>query len=143
MFWSIFSANLPSDAFPIAIITPIVYFFYAANASLLPWVLGNMLSDISEDRTPFTFQNANRLRLLALILLLYTVLEWLVAVTNTQFVLLMSNGAFKIGNIVSSFSSANGTTFNLFPLVIAAVFFALSYVFKYGVLLQQESDETL
>ncbi len=33
--------------------------------------------------------------------------------------------------------------FNFAPLVAAAVVFAFSFVFKYGVLLQEFSDETL
>ena len=34
-------------------------------------------------------------------------------------------------------------TLNLFPFVASAVVFAFSFVFKYGVLLQEFSDETI
>lgn len=38
---------------------------------------------------------------------------------------------------------ASTPTLNLFPIVAAAVVFAFSFVFKYGVLLQEFSDDTL
>lgn len=80
---------------------------------------------------------------MAFILLLYSFLEALLELANSQILLVSKSDAFQVGNLVSSFSSSTGTTLNLFPLLMAAMFFALSYVFKYGVLLQQESDETL
>ncbi len=88
-------------------------------------------------------QNANRLALLAIILLLCTVFEALLTTVDSHFVLSLGEHSVEVGNFVRSFSSDSGTTLNLFPLLMSAMFFALSYVFKYGVLLQQESDETL
>lgn len=141
--YSIISSNTGNNLSPASIALPFVFLLYMANASLLPLILSKMLGDLSESRTPFTLKNASRLKWLGYVLVLYTVLEWLLAMVNSQFILAFGDGAFKIGNLISSFSSSAGTMINLFPFVIAAVFFALSYVFKYGVLLQQESDETL
>lgn len=102
-----------------------------------------MLSDISQNRTPFTLINAKRLLILALILLLYAILETLLASVDSQFILSVNDNSIEVGNFVRDITSDSGTTLNLFPLLMSAMFFALSYVFKYGVLLQQESDETL
>lgn len=102
-----------------------------------------MLGDISEGRTPFTLQNAKRLLFLALILLLYAVLEMLLATVDSQFILSVGEHSIEVGSFIRDLASNSGTTLNLFPLLMSAMFFALSYVFKYGVLLQQESDETL
>lgn len=88
-------------------------------------------------------KNANRLVFLAIILLLYVVFETLLSTVDSHFVLTLESSSVEVGNFVRSFSSDSGTTLNLFPLLMSAMFFALSYVFKYGVLLQQESDETL
>lgn len=143
MCCSIFSTDFEGELLPLACAVPFLYALYSANACILPFILGRMLGDISENRTPFTLTNANRLLLLAVTLLLYTLLEALLASVDSQFVLSLNNSSIEIGNLVSSFSSESGTTLNLFPLLMSAMFFALSYVFKYGVLLQQESDETL
>ncbi len=74
---------------------------------------------------------------------MYAVFEALLASVDSQFILMAGNDSIQVGNFIRDFASNSGTTLNLFPLLMSAMFFALSYVFKYGVLLQQESDETL
>lgn len=143
MCCSLASTSFSGEIIPLAIAVPFLYALYSANACLLPFVLNRMLDDISKGRTPFTMQNANRLALLAIILLLCTVFEALLTTVDSHFVLSLGEHSVEVGNFVRSFSSDSGTTLNLFPLLMSAMFFALSYVFKYGVLLQQESDETL
>ncbi len=128
---------------PLAIAIPILYALYSANSCLLPLVFVKILSDISASRTPFTLRNASLLQQLALILLVYTALETLLAAIGSQFAFSAESNFIQVGGLVRDFLSNTGTTLNLFPLLMSAMFFALSYVFKYGVLLQQESDETL
>ena len=88
-------------------------------------------------------KNAKRLFYLAVILFLDAVLEELLAIASSQFSLAVANDALHVGDFVWDFISSAGTALNLFPLIMSAMFFALSYVFKYGVLLQEQSDETL
>lgn len=143
MCLSLASSNFPDDVLPFALAVPFLYALYSANSCLLPLTLDKILADISQERTPFTIQNSNRLAFLAIVLLLYVVFETLLVTVDSQFVLSLGEYSVEVGNLVRSFSTDSGTTLNLFPLLMAAMFFALSYVFKYGVLLQQESDETL
>lgn len=143
MCFSLAATNVEDDILPLAFAVPFLYALYSINSCLLPLTLGRMLGDISKNRTPFTLRNANRLLFLALVLLLYSVLEALLASVDSQFVLIAGNDSIEVGNFIRDFASNSGTTLNLFPLLMSAMFFALSYVFKYGVLLQQESDETL
>lgn len=141
--YSLLSSDLSDVNTPAVFAYPLVFLLYMGSASLIPLILWRMLKEISDARTPFTLKNAKRLRVLALILLVYDILAFLMDVFASQF-LLQSNGlSIFIGEAISDFASNSTATLDLFPLVIAAVFFALSYVFKYGVLLQQESDETL
>lgn len=143
MSYSLFTTEFTDDILPLAFAVPFLYALYSANTCLLPLVLGRMLGDISEGRTPFTLQNAKRLLFLALILLLYALLEMLLVTVDSQFILSVGEHSIEVGSFIRDLASNSGTTLNLFPLLMSAMFFALSYVFKYGVLLQQESDETL
>lgn len=141
--YSLFSSTLPSDAVPIAYAIPIIILLYMGTSSLLPFTLWRMLRDLSSSRTPFTFKNADRLRFLGFVMLLYTAFGALLSSVDSRFMLSIGNDSVQVGNFIYDLASDSGAYLNLFSLVIAAVFFALSYVFKYGVLLQQESDETL
>lgn len=143
MCFSLSQMSFDGEMLPLALAVPFLFILYSLNACLIPFVFGKMLNDISENRTPFTFKNSNRLLFLAVVLLMYAVFEALLASVDSQFVLIAGNDSIEVGNFIRDFASNSGTTLNLFPLLMSAMFFALSYVFKYGVLLQQESDETL
>lgn len=92
-----------------------------------------VFSDTSKGQSPFTMLHVRRLRLVAIALLAYAVLEFGMTCSATF---------MKQGWMDASVGGAS-PTLNLFPLVAAAVVFAFSFVFKYGVLLQKFSDETL
>lgn len=74
-----------------------------------------------------------RLRLIAISLLAYGVLEFVMT----------CSAAFMNQGWAGSSAGSVSPTLNFFPLVAAAVVFAFSFVFKYGILLQKLSDETL
>ena len=74
-----------------------------------------------------------RLRLVAGSLLLYGVLEFVMTIA-------VSSAQQGFANMTLNGEVA---TINLFPLVAAAVVFAFFFVFKYGVLLQELSDDTI
>lgn len=143
MCYSIFTADLPNNVFAAALAEPFIYTLYSANACMLPLIFGNFLGDISEERTPFTMKNSKRLKWLGFILLLYSVLEEALAFTASQFGITLASSSIYMESFARNHLPGAGTTLDLFPLLMSAMFFALSYVFKYGVLLQQESDETL
>lgn len=141
--YGIVSSDLPPDILPIAWAIPFINALCAANTCMLPLIFGNMLGEISENRTPFTMKNSKRLLAIGFILVAYSVLEEVFVFFISQFDVSMLDSVIHLGNVVRDHLPGSGTALNMFPLIMAAMFFALSYVFKYGVLLQQESDETL
>lgn len=97
----------------------------------------SIFSDVSKGETPFTMMQVRRLRLVAGMLVLYGFLDFAVAA---------SAAVMQINGLDSGFVATSGNIIipiNLVPLIAAAVVFAFSFVFKYGVLLQKFSDETL
>ena len=91
-----------------------------------------IFSDTSKGHSPFTMLQVKRLRLIAISLLAYGVLEFVMT----------CSAAFMNQGWAGSSAGSVSPTLNFFPLV-AAVVFAFSFVFKYGILLQKLSDETL
>lgn len=96
-----------------------------------------VFSDTAKGRSPFVIVQVRRLRLISLMLVLYTLL-------NTMFNMFTASnstlwnygqGVQSVGNILVAVDFA--------PLIAAGVVFAFSFVFKYGVLLQELSDDTL
>ena len=92
-----------------------------------------IFSDTSKGHSPFTMLQVKRLRLIAISLLAYGVLEFVMT----------CSAAFMNQGWAGSSAGSVSPTLNFFPLVAAAVVFAVSFVFKYGILLQKLSDETL
>lgn len=96
----------------------------------------NIFSNTAKGETPFAMSQVKRLRIIAVLLLLYAVLD--MVATNAMAVM-------QIDVINSGYISTNSAivTVNFTPFIAAAVVYAFSFVFKYGVLLQEFSDETL
>lgn len=105
-------------------------------AVLFVIVMG-VFSDAAKGQSPFTLKQVDRLRLMALSLLVYAVLE---------VVFSASSAMMQLGSLNFGYFSTNNSaiiTFDFAPLIAAAVVFAFSFVFKYGVLLQEFSDDAL
>lgn len=105
--------------------------------AILFLILIGIFSDAAKGESPFTMKQANRLRKISYVLVIYGVLEVILSI---------SAAVVDYGGISSGYMSTDGTTiisFNLAPFIAAAVVYAFSFVFKYGVLLQEFSDETL
>lgn len=100
-------------------------------------VLIGVFSDATKGQSPFTLKQVGRLRLIALSLLVYAVLEVVFSVSSVM----MQLGSLNFGYISTNNSAI--ITFDFAPLIAAAVVFAFSFVFKYGVLLQDFSDDAL
>lgn len=110
---------------------------YGAVVAAMFLAFTSIFSDVSKGRSPFEMVQVRRLRTIAGLLLVYAILDTAITGNST---LLQTNG------MDSGYVSMNGntiTTFNFAPLIAAAVVFAFSFVFKYGVLLQEFSDDTL
>lgn len=96
-----------------------------------------IFSDTSKGQSPFVMKQVKRLRIIALMLVLYAVFDSAISF-NASFL----HFSWSMANFISVGNNPF-TTINFAPLIAAAVLFAFSFVFKYGVLLQELSDETL
>lgn len=118
-------------------------FFSTSSASLMDIVLcvffvfAGMFSDVAKEESPFTLTQVKRLRIIATLLAVYAIID-IAASYNSAFL--------QLSTINAGYVSTNGSAImkiDFAPFVASAVVFAFSFVFKYGVLLQEFSDETL
>ena len=105
--------------------------------AFLIWVLIAIYYEAYKVESPYTFIQVKRLRWIAGLLLIYAVLDFLITQNNA----LLSYSGMDSGYI--STSDISIIQVNLGPLIAAGAVYAFSFVFKYGVLLQEFSDETL
>jgi len=99
-----------------------------------------IFSDIVAGESPFILKQVKRFNWVGILFLFYTALEALLSVSFSYS--LFGEGDFYgiVGgsNVATSFIKVNALTF-----IAAIVCFGLAVIFKYGVLLQQISDDTL
>ncbi|MEG1907057.1 MAG: DUF2975 domain-containing protein [Gordonibacter sp.] len=114
--------NVHSEGIP-ALVIFIVYGLVWVTIFI---ILIQIFSDVSKGKSPFMMPQVHRLRLVAAALLVYAILEFAITCVAT----FMQQGAPI-------------TTINLASFIAAAVVFAFSFVFQYGVLLQEFSDDTV
>lgn len=96
--------------------------------------------DVSHGESPFTLIQAKRLKWLSVIVVLYVFLE---ALLSPGFMAVLQLNGFDVGYSLVDYGANPSISINVGALFVAVVFFSLSLVFKYGVLLQEFSDETL
>lgn len=128
------SFNSVENANPISFV---LFLAYGVVIGVMLVALIRMFSEAAKGKSPFTLLQVKRLRVISLMLVLYSILD---------FCITYSTMAFQFDWLNSGYASVNGNpvvTINLAPLVAAAVVYAFSFVFKYGVLLQEFSDDTL
>ncbi|MDR1691078.1 MAG: DUF2975 domain-containing protein [Candidatus Methanoplasma sp.] len=90
------------------------------------YCLNRLFTNICKSGLPFTKENADYLSIIAVLIVVYALglplLAWVAALT---------------------FANSGHVYFDLFLLFIAFLVYVISLVFKYGTVLQKESDETL
>ena len=89
-------------------------------------ILDKIVKGISIGESPFTYQNADILRLIAIISLITFILS---VILRAIFVTTMDEGSM--------------TDVSLDSLITAAVIYVVSLIFRYGAQLQIQSDETV
>lgn len=114
-----------------------LYFAHGIVLALLLLTFIGIFSDVVKGKPPFAMPQVKRLRIIAGLLVVYAVIDFAVTANATL---------FQYDNLVSGYISTTGNEIipiNLAPIFGAAVVFAFSFVFKYGILLQELSDETI
>ncbi|MDV0441138.1 hypothetical protein [Methanorbis furvi] len=89
--------------------------------------MGQIFSEVRKTLLPFTAANAQRLKKAAIYMALVAVVPYLIGVV----------GSLIIGVYVELIP------FGFELLIASAVIYCLAHIFEYGVLLQQQADETL
>lgn len=128
-------SGLPSSAYELVILALV-----GLVAICLVYIGHKVFGDVAAGESPFAMVQVKRLRTVALLLLLYTVFE---IALSPGLISAMSVEQLSVGYAVTNSVPAPILSINLGALLGAAVFWALSLIFEYGVLLQEFSDETL
>lgn len=113
-----------------------LYIAHGLVIAFLLVIFAGIFGGVAKGESPFTMLQVKKLRLIAVLLLIYALLDIAVASNSS---LLQFNG------VNSGYVPTGDNTIipiNLVPIFGAAVVYAFSFVFKYGVLLQEFSDET-
>jgi hypothetical protein len=121
------------------LLTVVYSFLLYSLMGCLFFIAWRMFSDVAKGESPFSMTQVKRFTLVGIILLAFTLLDALLP-------LMVNFVAEAFGYIVGlTESSTNGLIIkvNILALVAALSCFGLAYVFKYGILLQELSDETL
>lgn len=122
-----------------------------AGLQILPMVLSVVVAisvciallyvfkDINAGSSPFTISQSRRLKLIGWLLLVSFILGAVVSVMPLPYTQI---GSLTFGPYVSP-HGPSGVDINLSYVLWAVVCFSFSYVFRYGALLQQLSDDTV
>lgn len=115
-------------------------FMYACHCIILLVLLiifHNVFSDTAKGKPPFASIQVERLRTVSALLLVLFALE--AAISFLEPSLFFDHGGMEM----SSATASSAVTIDMAPLIAAVVVYAFSFVFEYGVLLQEDSDEVI
>lgn len=134
-----FLALLPVDGFEIDISALIPFVVYGIATLVLLKIMHDVFADIAKGESPFARVQVKRFRWAALILLIGAIVE---AIFSSS---AMSVVQYDDMNITYHDSSVPGNALrlNAGSLLGAALLFTISFVFEYGALLQEFTDDTL
>lgn len=119
------------------IISVVLHLLHGLTIASLLLLFSSIFADTKRGRSQFAMSQVKRLRIIAGLLLLYSIVDFGVTLNTIS---------FQSGSLSSGYVSTNSNVIipiNLAPIFGAAVTFAFSFVFKYGILLQEFTDETL
>lgn len=114
--------------------TSVSFVLSAATGCVLLYVAVAVFRDVAESQSPFSIAQAKRLKVLAVLLLTYAVIEAVISV-----------GPFHatVGIVDIDYITAPSLYLDIKLVIASIACFCLSYVFRYGALLQWLQDETL
>lgn len=137
MAYSLFNPEMQAEVNELNVFRVFLHLAYGFVIAFIFAIFIGIFSDVAKGNSPFVMKQVKRFRLIALLFVVYAVLDFLISSNN----ILM-----QFGGMVSGYVSTNDSAIvsvNVMPLVFAGIFFALSFVFQYGVLLQDFSDEAI
>lgn len=136
-----FAPEIIPEAQPIGIGPLLLCFLFGLLVVASLRIAMLIFGDVAKGESPFTKRQVRRIRLVAIIFLVYVVAEM---IFPTSAVPVVQGEALQVGYHVSAASSdVPVLNVNFGMLSAAVIFYCLSLVFEYGTLLQRLSDETL
>lgn len=114
-----------------------LYFVHGFAVALIFVVFIGIFVDAVKGQSPFVMKQVKRLRLIAGLLAIYAIVDDVIS---------GHIGLVQYAGLNSGYVSTGGNEIipiNLAPIIGASVAFAFSFVFQYGVLLQELSDDTI
>ncbi|MEG0461876.1 hypothetical protein [Gordonibacter sp.] len=137
MVFALVGDKTSEHAYGLSVLGVVLHLAYIVVIVALFMVINGIFSDAAKGDSPFTLSQVKRLRLISALLVVYCVLDFAITSNNT----LLNYDGLNTG-----FVSTNDNMIfplNISPLIASAVVFAFSFVFQYGVLLQEFSDDTV
>lgn len=137
IFYSLFDPGTFGIIDNVNVFTILLCLIYGSIAAIMFKVFIDMFSDAAKGDSPFTMGQVKRLRVIAILLVFYAVLESLIS---------LSTPFMQIDQWNSGYAATGDNAIiaiNFAPFIAAGVVFAFSFVFKYGVLLQEFSDDAI
>lgn len=137
MVCSLMNPDRPVSNGGVSVVHVLLYLAHGVIIATLLFNLIGIFSDVGKGESPFSMAQVKRLRLIAGLLLLYAILDNIIN---------QNNALLNFSGLDSGYVTPSGNTIiqiNFAPFVVSAVVFAFSFVFKYGVLLQEFSDEAI
>lgn len=136
---SFYGAVSDTSAVPFTLLRLLATLMAAATPAVVFYTIARLFDDISKGNSPFTLAQARRMQVIGVLLLLGVVLGNVLPLIPVPY---SEIGDLSAG-IFSASSSSAGVKIELTSVLWAIVCFSFSYVFRYGALLQQLSDETV
>jgi hypothetical protein len=102
-----------------------------------------ILKDVSQGITPFSTVQVKRIKLIALLLLLYGISDSIISFIMAGVTTLIENSGFVSGIVVSGGSNESFVLIPIGVFIAAILTYCLSIVLEYGIKLQEQSDEIL
>lgn len=112
---------------------------YGVFASCMLWNLTKLFEEVVKGAPPFSGEQADRLRAIAVIALAFVALDLLMSFGFNHELL----PEFGFGMVVNDGIAEPTINLNFGMLAFSAIMYSLSAIFRYAALLQQLSDETV
>lgn len=122
--------------------TAVTFLYVAMHGALILWfllIMVNMFAEVGRSMPPFSERQANRLRLISILAVIFVILE-LVFTASMSYNIIPEVG-YSIG--INDAYPADSINLNVGMLAFSAIMYSLSALFRYAALLQQLSDDTV
>lgn len=102
-------------------------------------IIQSILKDILKSGTPFTKSLPKKIRLIAVIILVYLILNWLGQFA--AYVVLTNNELLNLN--ISGIKFASSFNLDYTPIFVSGLIYLLSFIFDYGLYLKEDNESII